>query len=140
VFENKSLVPKGVWGNKHLVVERFVPEHSVGAYRCRHWLFFGDRDVGRITTSEHPMVKLNDTVEELRDPIPEELRALRKRLGFDYGKFDYGIVDGNVVVYDVNRTPGATTDSNRHASTVRTLAGGLLLFLTRSPTATFALR
>jgi hypothetical protein len=42
--------------------------------------------------------------EVLRD-VPDELRRIRADLGFDFGKFDYAIVDGKVVLYDVNRTP-----------------------------------
>ncbi len=30
---------------------------------------------------------------------------MRRKLGFDFGKFDYGIVAGRVVLYDANRTP-----------------------------------
>jgi hypothetical protein len=42
--------------------------------------------------------------EVLAEPWPG-IREIRKKLGFDYGKFDYVVQSGNVVLFDVNRTP-----------------------------------
>jgi hypothetical protein len=53
---------------------------------------------------------------------------MRARLGFDYGKFDYGIVDGQVVLYDVNRTPAASSDPRHHRRTLAALPEGLYDF------------
>lgn len=61
-----------------------------------------------------PVVKLGRTLEPISDPVPPELREARRRLGFDYGKFDYGIVDGSMVLYDVNRTPCGAENSYYH--------------------------
>jgi hypothetical protein len=128
LYRCRGDVPPGVWQNPNLVVERFVAERAGPDYCCRHWLFFGDREVHRRTRSGDPMVKLSGPPEPLADPIPEELRTIRARLGFDYGKFDYGLVDGRVVLYDVNRTPGAGEPAS-HRQTVDVLAGGLSGFL-----------
>ena len=125
VFEDRDGVPGGVWNNKNLIVERFTAERSGSNYRCRHWLFFGPKEVSRIATSSDPVVKASATLEPTADPVPEELRAIRAHLGFDYGKFDYGIVDGKVVLYDVNRTPGSLADPARHAQTIEVLSDGL---------------
>ena len=38
--------------------------------------------------------------------MPDEIRAERQRLGFDYGKFDFAIGPEGPVLYDANRTPG----------------------------------
>ncbi|HET6361317.1 MAG TPA: hypothetical protein VFH11_04605 [Gemmatimonadota bacterium] len=128
VFPGSRLVPHGVWANRNLVVERFVPEREGEWYVCRHWLFLGSREVTRRTASSHPVVKFRGVMEPTSEPIPVELRAIREELGFDYGKFDYGIVDGEVVLYDVNRTPGAAPDAWLHAGTVDALAPGILDF------------
>jgi len=125
VFENCELVPEGVWANPNLVVERFLAEREDGLYCCRHWLFLGGKEVMRRTVSREPNVKANARIEQIRDPVPEELRAMRQELGFDYGKFDYGIVEGKVVVYDVNKTPGYTADVARHTQTVDALCEGI---------------
>jgi hypothetical protein len=59
--------------------------------------------------------------------IPDELRRLRREMGFDFGKFDYGIVDGRVVLYDANRTP-VMLASPRNLPTFMLLAGGIESF------------
>jgi hypothetical protein len=128
LYRDRTLVPPGVWINPNLVVERFLAERDGSDYCCRHWLFFGDREVHRLTRSADPMVKLSGPPEPLAEPVPAELRSIRERLGFDYGKFDYGKVDGQIVLYDVNRTPGAGEAAN-HAQTVDVLADGLLPFV-----------
>lgn len=124
-YPHRDLVPRGVWDNPNLVVERFVSERDGDLYCCRHWLFFGSREVSRRTLSPDPVVKANSHLERTTDPVPEELRTLRKQWGFDYGKFDYGIVDGKVILYDVNRTPGHNADVRRHADTVEALPEGI---------------
>jgi hypothetical protein len=129
VYASRELVPDGVWRNPHLVVERLAAERQGDLYLCRHWLFFGSREVSRRTVSSHPVVKFRGVMERTSDPIPEELRAIREDLGFDYGKFDYGIVDGEVVLYDVNRTPGASANPKLHAHTIETLFPGVREFL-----------
>lgn len=125
VYADRSQVPAGVWENPNLVVERFVAEREGRDYCCRHWLFFGDREVHRRTVASDPVVKARARLSPLADPVPGELRQIRERLGFDYGKFDYGLVDGEVVLYDANRTPGALADASRHAETIDVLSGGL---------------
>ena len=125
VFPGHGLVPGGVWDNPNLIVERFAAERDGSNYCCRHWLFFGNREVSRRTLSPHPVVKVDGVLESISAPVPEELRTIRAQLGFDYGKFDYGIVDGEVVLYDVNRTPGASADPRRHAETIHVLCQGI---------------
>jgi hypothetical protein len=57
----------------------------------------------------------------------------RARLGFDYGKFDFVIHEGQAVLLDANRTPTAvrnlSTYQQRHA---QSLAGGIGYFLGRA--------
>ena len=38
------------------------------------------------------------------DEIPQAIREIRSAWGFDYGKFDYTEVNGEVFVYDMNKT------------------------------------
>ena len=131
VYRDSGQVPKGVWRNRNLIVERFVAEREDELYCCRHWLFFGAREVAVRTFSRDPVVKFITgrpaarKAEPLLDPVPDELRAIRAKLGFDYGKFDYGIVDGEVVLDDVNRTPGASRDPRNHERTLSVLPEGL---------------
>ncbi len=106
VFPSPAHVPAHMWRSPTLVVERFRPERQGDLYCLRQWIFFGDREVGSIAYSKHPVVKANRIVRRERiAEFPEALRKHRTALGFDYGKFDYVQVDGEVVLYDANRTP-----------------------------------
>ena len=106
IYERARDVPRIVWRNSRLAVQRYLPEKEGSFFCLRQWVFFGDREMSTRSFASAPIVKAANTVERERGvPIPDELRALRKKLGFDYGKFDFGIVDGEVVLYDANRTP-----------------------------------
>jgi hypothetical protein len=133
VFESARDVPLSVWLNRRLVVQKFQPEKRDGYYCLRNWVFFGDRDLGVLSLSKDPIVKSDNIVHRERiDTVPEELHAMRRRLGFDYGKFDYGIVEGRVVLYDANRTPtysGSLTPDVR--ALVADLASGIHSFIDR---------
>lgn len=130
-------VPPGVWSNPDLVVERFLPEHHDGSYWLRCWTFFGDKETHTLWRSYYPIVKADNcfSVEPGGDP-PEDLRRIRRELGFDYGKFDYGIVDGRVVLYDANRTPAAGDFRFKREGAgrrSRILAEGIKWFLRSAP-------
>jgi hypothetical protein len=125
VCAERELVPGGVWCNHNLIVQRFAAERDGNEYCCRHWLFLGSQEVSRRSVSPDPVVKVTGRLERLSEPVPEELRTIRAQLGFDYGKFDYGIVDREVVLYDVNRTPAASADPQRHSETIEILSGGI---------------
>jgi len=106
VFDSPAAVPRAVWTNRNFVVERFQPEMKDGLYCLRIWVFLGDRETNIIAYSQKPVVKsINIIRREPAGEVPAELRQMRKDLGFDFGKFDYAIVNGRVVLYDANRTP-----------------------------------
>jgi hypothetical protein len=132
VFPSIAAVPNGVWANPRLIVERFMPEHEGDLYCLRSWVFLGSRSYSVLLRSPHPIVKVSTAVhKEPITEVPEELRHMRHRLGFDYGKFDYGIVEGRVILYDVNRTPtlGANISPERRDQIADLLAEGLYDFL-----------
>jgi len=71
-------------------------------------MFLGSQENSSLFFSKNPIVKGTNFLgrEALTSAdVPQSLRDLRARLGFDFGKFDYAIVDGQAVAYDVNRTP-----------------------------------
>jgi hypothetical protein len=106
IFASPDEVPAWMWRDGRLVVERFLPERRGGRFALRRWSFLGDRAFHTLTLSNSPIVKGGTMAgRETLGPPPDVLVAARLRLGFEYGKFDYGIVDGQVVLYDVNRTP-----------------------------------
>ena len=107
IFTSASEVPAEVWDNPGFVVERFLPEQDEHGYCVRAWVFFGDRERCTRYRGSHPIVKSATIVAHEPAPVPDELRAERERLGFDYGKFDFVVRDGQAILLDANRTPSA---------------------------------
>lgn len=106
IYASKREVPAAIWRATDFVVERFLPERHENLYALRQWVFLGDREISRIAYSEQPIIKANNVVASERlDHVPETLRGLRRDLGFDYGKFDYVMRDGEAILLDANRTP-----------------------------------
>lgn len=106
VYDSPSEVPDDVWSNRDLVVERFCAERQGDLYCLRTWMFFGSRETGSVAYSPNAVVKSDSVVR--REPlteVPEELRQVREELAFDYGTFNYALVDGHAVLFDANRTP-----------------------------------
>ena len=105
IYASLRDVPAAAWDTPGLVVERFLPEMEDGLYCCRHWIFFGDRDRSIRVRARVPIVKSHDIVDVGVVPVPDELRAMRAGLGFDFGKFDYVRHGGRYVLIDANRSP-----------------------------------
>jgi hypothetical protein len=109
IFDSAAEVPLPVWFNSNLVVERFLSERRDGFYCTRSWIFLGDAEKNMLMYAKQPIIKLSVAVRTEQVEVPDELRGMRLELGFDYGKFDYAIVDGRVVLYDANKTPTTRT-------------------------------
>ena len=125
ILRSLGEVPREVWANPGLVVERFLPEQDARGYWVRAWVFFGDRERCTRYRGTHPIVKTATIVGREPAPVPEELRAERERLGFDYGKFDFVVHDGRATLFDANRTPSAPPSSPEIDASNAHLAGGL---------------
>lgn len=106
VFDHPSLVPRAVWRNPLLVVEKFLPERQEGMYCLRQYTFFGTSEINTLLFSVDPIVKARNITKRqvLSEPSPG-VRDIRRALRFDYGKFDYVLQDGRLVLFDANRTP-----------------------------------
>jgi hypothetical protein len=111
ILRSADAVPTAVWNNPGLIVERFLPEQDAGGFWVRAWVFFGDRERCTRYRGNHPIVKSASIVAREPAPVPEELRAERERLGFDYGKFDFVVRDSHAILLDANRTPTAPPPS-----------------------------
>jgi len=110
IFSSPREVPVGVWSNPALVVERLVCERDGENYCVRNYEFLGKSEGNFRLRSKTPVVKYSGSLEPLNEPVPEKVRAVRERLGLDFGKIDYGVIDGEPVIYDVNRTTGGVDD------------------------------
>jgi hypothetical protein len=126
IYRSLDRVPAQVFADPALVVEKFLPERDPRGYASRHWIFFGDREWCTRIVSPNPLVKGADVIERTYVEVPEEIRAHRKRLGFDYGKFDFVIHAGRPVFLDANRTPTLPAKlSDRLRNDLAELARGL---------------
>lgn len=119
-------VPDWVWTRQDLIVERFLPERHGDEYALRMWIFMGDQEYSARIFSRHPIVKATRmTHYEYLDEVPPSLREIRQRLGIDFGKFDYVMIDGNPILLDVNKTPTVAIGNNSAGSRLACLANGL---------------
>lgn len=131
VFPSLAAIPWRWRWNPHLALDRYRPEREGALYVLRQWVFFGEQEASSIAYATSPTVKAETIVRrESGGAPPPALRALRRRLGIDYGKVDWALVDGEVVVYDVNRTPTAAGRVlPHHQDIAEQLAQGLREFL-----------
>ena len=131
IYERSRDVPWVVWHNPRLVIEKFLPERQGDQYCLRQYVFFGDREINTLAVSPEPIVKAwNVTRRELLSETPPALRVMRASLGFDFGKFDYVIRNGEVVLFDTNRTPtyNAASKAGSPSQLVLDLANGIEAF------------
>jgi len=130
IFPTVDEVPEPVWTNSYLVVEKFLAEMHDGLYARRTWIFFGDQELSSVGYAACPIIGRQDIVREEPAEVPEDLRQIRRDLGFDYGKFDYVIVGGQAVLFDANRTPTrGQRPPEEEQERGRLLAAGLQSFL-----------
>lgn len=99
-------VPAAQRSDPQLLIEKFVPERDEQGFAMRHWVFCGDQGYCNRFVSPEPLVKGPNVISKQSVPVPEELRLLRRELGFDYGKFDFVMHGGDPVLLDANKTPG----------------------------------
>ena len=109
IFQTLAEVPADVFANPKLIVEKFLPELDADGRHCLRYCYcFGDRQIHFLIRSGDRVVKgVNASCCDETD-APPELESIRVRLGVDYGKLDYVLRDGRVVLFDVNRTPAAS--------------------------------
>lgn len=100
-------VPRGYLRDPRLIVERFTPEIENGLYHVRIFQFLGDRWTCTRITSPEPVVNGSTTVGIHVVEPHDEIFVWRNRLSIDYGKLDYVVSGGRVVLLDVNKTTGS---------------------------------
>ena len=126
IFNNVKAVPQGVWINKNLIVEKFLPEKEGDLHFIRYWTFFGDKSLSGRFGSRNPIVKFgNMETSDESVPIPEELIQLRKKFNIDYGRFDYVVHAGKSIVLDINKTQASGKSMDRFKADLDLLATGI---------------
>jgi hypothetical protein len=134
VLDSLSDVEDEVWSDATQVVEKFVAEPDEDGFAMRTWVFMGSRErCTRFVTAER-ISKAADVLKFEPAEVPPQLRLERERLGFDFGKFDFVIRDGEPLLLDANRTPGvAAAIRPMMKKGARNLAEGLEELITSEP-------
>ncbi len=106
VLESLGEVSEETWADPSLVVEKFVAEPDEDGFALRTWVFMGSSErCTRFVTADR-ISKAADVLKYAPAEVPPKLRAERERLGFDFGKFDFVMHEGEPILLDANRTPG----------------------------------
>ena len=106
VFDRIEDVPDEDFESPELVVERFLPEMEDGLFHVRLYQFLGDQHSCMRLGANEPIVKSGNKVfSESVAPHPDIIE-MRRKLHFDYGKFDYVIHQGQAILLDLNKTTG----------------------------------
>jgi hypothetical protein len=129
VYDHLSEVPRAVWKNRYLVVERFMPERKDDLYCIRICHFLGDIMLNNRICSPSKVIKGPDVVHVEPAEIPPALIRMREELGFDYGKFDYVVHDDSVHLLDANKTPGVVADTALNTRIAQKMAPGILKYI-----------
>ncbi|MGH8109044.1 MAG: hypothetical protein ACREO1_10075 [Arenimonas sp.] len=107
IFDRLAEVPEYVFSRPDLVVEKFLPERDGEFYCTRAYLFLGDGQSCQMTVSRNPVVSVGNCERLVECDIHPQVVQWRQQLGFDYGKFDYVIHDGQAIMLDANKTTGS---------------------------------
>ncbi len=131
IYPSKRQVPRSVFKNRNLVVEKFLPEKNGAFYYSRSYSFLGNEGLAVRLKSEYPVVKGPVVTGSEFISVDESIVAAQKALGFDYGKFDYVVHNGEAVLLDINPTPFLGTAYSREVQhrMVAQLAKGIFKWL-----------
>ena len=115
VFPSIKSVPEKYLFNEKYVIEKYLPEMEGKMFYLRVCIFFGDNYVCAKVGSRSGVIKGQNVVSRELVEAPKSLIATLKEMGFDYGKVDFGIHNGEIVIYDTNRTPGHSSNNVQNA-------------------------
>jgi hypothetical protein len=107
IYRHLREVPRLYFYHSDLIIQKFMPEIENGLYCLHNMHFLGDRLSCLRMKSKNRIVNMGTAQETEWNTEPHpKLVALRDRIGLDYGKFDYVIVDGQPILLDINKTVG----------------------------------
>jgi len=109
-------VPQQAWETPGVLVEKFVPESDEGGNYLRVWTFLGSCERNMRYCSDDLLIRGGNFKSREPAQVPDEMREWREKLGFEYGKLDYVRHEGEYILLDANRTPGAPPDLAAHPS------------------------
>jgi len=106
LYPQLNEVPPEVFADPDRVVERFLPQREGDLYVVNMAYILGDRSKTLKITSKQPVVKWGNRESWEFTETPAEVLKQAEIYGLDFGKLDFTVVDGEPVIFDVNKTPG----------------------------------
>jgi len=111
IFDSLEDVPKSVWGDPRLLVERFLPGTMDLPIVKHRYDFFFEVELNTRVAYQSLLCDPETLTEFDVDPdVPQAIRDLRKQLSLDFGAIDYFMEDGEAIPIDANKTV-TTTES-----------------------------
>jgi hypothetical protein len=105
IYPTLSDVPRHYFRNDY-VVQKFMPENDGEKNVLREYIFLGDLHYQNIERSDQLIITEDEHIScEPFEPHPH-LLATRRRLGLDYGKIDFTLINGAPFIFDANKTLG----------------------------------
>tara|TARA_R110002049_G_scaffold271131_2_gene448291 strand:- start:1266 stop:2186 length:921 start_codon:yes stop_codon:yes gene_type:complete len=105
IYPTLSDVPRHYFRNDY-VVQKFMVENDGEKNVLREYIFLGDLHYQNIERSDKLIITEDEHVScEPFEPHPH-LLATRRKLGLDYGKIDYTLINGEPFIFDANKTLG----------------------------------
>ena len=133
IFSSLSEVPDEYFSDDS-VIQKFLPEKSGDEYVVREYYFLNDAEFLIADVAEKPVFSGGRTIEATTGPAPVELQELRRKLNLEYGKIDYVLRDGKVIIFDANKTVGTLSEPTHVTRrTIDTLARGILSSFQNQP-------
>ena len=129
IFDSIRDVPAETFEDDYFHVEKFLPEREGEHWATRSYVCAGNHEFSIRNVADRPIVKANGIVDRQVVDVPEQMREIRRELSFDFGKFDYTEIDGEVHLFDVNRTPTFARNpksKERHKRMTAEMAHGIL--------------
>lgn len=117
IYPTAQEVPTALFEDKRYVVQKMMAEQEGDTYFVRNYSFLGDRYSCSRLSSKEPIIHLRNTESVESIEVDPRIVEIRHELGFDYGKFDYVLHNGEVVLLDANKTLGVR-DRNETDATV----------------------
>jgi len=105
IYPTLSDVPERIHKDKRFIIEKFLPEMEGEKYCLRYYFFMGDVYYSERLICNDRIIKSSSKIEMEQVELDSRIVELRHQLGFDYGKFDYVIHDGEIHLLDPNKTP-----------------------------------
>jgi hypothetical protein len=133
IYERIRNVPADVLSAPGIVIEKFRPEMDGEWYFVRRSFILGDRVISYRMGDRQPIVDAGlPKVFEWTETSSEVL-AVSREFGLDYGTIDYTKNGEEIVVLDVNKTPGRAAPPNEEAmrdyeTILNTIAPGIHKF------------